>query len=216
MWSYASRRDWSFPFLILVFFPLFIPVSVLSCFMHIRFSLYTSSLYIISCGDAYIWYYIIYSLNLYLISGYLSLSAYAWGVFLAYMRRRLSSRLRFSVFWEAGRDSDCRICNFERDLQLRRDEPHLSLAFETWWSLWKLQMWSSFEKTRVSCESHIWNAMIVLETSKCDLHVSSSDWASRFAPRISTIQCSIKRRPLIFQKSKMLTHLQPWASRSKA
>ena len=38
-------------------------------------------------------------------SGYLKLSTYAWGIFLAYMRRRLSSRLRFHVFWEAGRDS---------------------------------------------------------------------------------------------------------------
>ena len=29
---------------------------------------------------------------------------YTWGIFLAYKRRRLSSRLRFHVFWEAGRD----------------------------------------------------------------------------------------------------------------
>jgi len=37
-------------------------------------------------------------------SGYLRLSAYTWGIFLAYMCRRLSSRLRFSVFWEVERD----------------------------------------------------------------------------------------------------------------
>ena len=30
---------------------------------------------------------------------------YTWGIFLAYIRRRLSSRLRFRVFWEAGRDT---------------------------------------------------------------------------------------------------------------
>ena len=34
----------------------------------------------------------------------LSLSVYMWGIFLAYIRRRLSSRPRFHVFWEAGRD----------------------------------------------------------------------------------------------------------------
>jgi len=28
-----------------------------------------------------------------------------WGVFLAYIRRLFSSRLRFRVFWEAGRDN---------------------------------------------------------------------------------------------------------------
>ena len=37
-------------------------------------------------------------------SDYLRLSAYIWDIFLAYMRRWLSSRLRSSVFWEAGRD----------------------------------------------------------------------------------------------------------------
>ena len=37
-------------------------------------------------------------------SGYFRLSVYAWGIFLAYIRRRLSSRLCFHVFWEAGRD----------------------------------------------------------------------------------------------------------------
>ena len=37
-------------------------------------------------------------------SGYFRLSVYTWGIFLAYIRRRLSSRLRFHVFWEAGRD----------------------------------------------------------------------------------------------------------------
>ena len=32
------------------------------------------------------------------------LSVYTWGIFLAYIRRRLSSRFCFHVFWEAGRD----------------------------------------------------------------------------------------------------------------
>ena len=35
-------------------------------------------------------------------SGYFHLSVYTWGIFLAYIRRRLSSRLHFHVFWEAG------------------------------------------------------------------------------------------------------------------
>ena len=37
-------------------------------------------------------------------SSYFRLSVYTWGIFLAYMRRRLSSRLRFHVFWEAGHE----------------------------------------------------------------------------------------------------------------
>jgi len=38
-------------------------------------------------------------------SDYFRLSAYTWGIFLTYMCRRLSSQLRFSVFWEARRDT---------------------------------------------------------------------------------------------------------------
>ena len=38
-------------------------------------------------------------------SGYFRLSVYTWVIFLTYIRRRLSSRLRFRVFWEAGRDN---------------------------------------------------------------------------------------------------------------
>jgi len=37
-------------------------------------------------------------------SSYFRLSVYTWDIFLAYICRRLSSRLRFHVFWEAGRD----------------------------------------------------------------------------------------------------------------
>ena len=39
-------------------------------------------------------------------SDYLRLIAYMWGILLAYKHRQLSSRLRFSVFWEAGRDNN--------------------------------------------------------------------------------------------------------------
>jgi len=35
---------------------------------------------------------------------------YMWGILLAYIRRRLSSRLCFHVFWKAGRD----ICPAEK------------------------------------------------------------------------------------------------------
>jgi len=38
-------------------------------------------------------------------SGYFRLSVYTRGIFLAYIRRRLSSRLRFHVFWEVGHDT---------------------------------------------------------------------------------------------------------------
>ena len=47
-----------------------------------------------------------YSFDLYLVSDYLRFSAYTWGIFLAYMRHRLVSRLCFNVFWEAGRDTN--------------------------------------------------------------------------------------------------------------
>ena len=38
-------------------------------------------------------------------SGYFRLNVYTWDNFLAYICRWLSSRLRFYVFWEAGRDN---------------------------------------------------------------------------------------------------------------
>ena len=37
-------------------------------------------------------------------SGHFRLSVYMWDIFLTYIRRRLSSRLYFSVFWKAGCD----------------------------------------------------------------------------------------------------------------
>ena len=88
--------------------------SYLSC-LHIIFwfSLYQIQLlfqffiYMISCVDAYMWHCSNHdSLQLGFIPcfGLLRLSVYTWGIFLAYMRRRLVSRLRSSVFWEAGRD----------------------------------------------------------------------------------------------------------------
>ena len=38
-------------------------------------------------------------------SDYFRLSVYTWDIILVYICRRLSSWLRFHVFWEAGRDS---------------------------------------------------------------------------------------------------------------
>jgi len=37
-------------------------------------------------------------------SGYFRLSVYTWGIFLAYIRNRLSSHLHSRVFGKAGRD----------------------------------------------------------------------------------------------------------------
>ena len=37
-------------------------------------------------------------------SGYFRFSVYMWGILLAFIHRRLLSRLRFHIFWEAGRD----------------------------------------------------------------------------------------------------------------
>ena len=68
------------------FFPLFI------CYYCVRY------LYVILQ-----WYWFII-VDFIPCSGYFRLSVCAWGIFLAYIRRRPSSRLRFRVFWEAGRD----------------------------------------------------------------------------------------------------------------
>jgi len=38
-------------------------------------------------------------------SSYFRLNVYAWSIFLVYIHCRFSSRLRFHVFWEAGRDN---------------------------------------------------------------------------------------------------------------
>jgi len=44
-------------------------------------------------------------------SGHFRFNVYTWGIFLAYIRRRLSSRLRFNVFWE-GRDKNSSVTLF--------------------------------------------------------------------------------------------------------
>ena len=48
----------------------------------------------IQYGDFKSWFGFIAS------SGYFGLSVYMWGIFLAYIRRQLSSRLHFHVFWK--------------------------------------------------------------------------------------------------------------------
>jgi len=48
---------------------------------------------------------LIYGRDFITCSGYFRLSVYRWGILLAYIRRRLSSRLHFHVFLKAGRDN---------------------------------------------------------------------------------------------------------------
>ena len=99
-------RSWSSLFLILVFLSLFIPISVLFLIPVYQIqSLFQFFLYhgwMLICDFAVIvdllWFRFI------TCSGYIRFSVYTWGIFLAYMRCRLSSRLHFHIFWEAGRD----------------------------------------------------------------------------------------------------------------
>ena len=48
-------------------------------------------------------YYHVILVDFIACSGYFRLCMYTWDIFLAYIYRRLSSRLRFHVFWEARR-----------------------------------------------------------------------------------------------------------------
>ena len=73
-------------------------------------SVFASFLYSsgIMCGHLYVvlqWYWFIV-VDFIPFSCYFRLSVCAWGILLTYIRRWLSSRLRFHVFWEAGRDMD--------------------------------------------------------------------------------------------------------------
>jgi len=74
-------------------------------FMYIKFSFYSSFFiwyhaWMLICDIAVIvdllWFRFI------TCSGYFRLSVYTWGIFLAYIRRRLLSRLCFHVFWKSG------------------------------------------------------------------------------------------------------------------
>ena len=103
---YALRGTWVlsllfwysciFLFLLLFFDSGILPLASISFLTSFEIM---CSLYMYYCSDRwFLWFRFI------ACSGYFRLSVYTWGIFLAYTRRRLSSRLCFSVFWEAGRD----------------------------------------------------------------------------------------------------------------
>ena len=106
VWSYALRGAGVSLILIIGILDLLLMLFPDSIFSHpvvILFSLFicyhcVRYLYVILQ-----WYWFI-MVDFIACSGYLRLIAYMWGIFLAYMRRRPSSRLRFRIFWEAGRD----------------------------------------------------------------------------------------------------------------
>jgi len=63
---------------------------------------------VIWCGHSYVilqWWLILHN-DYIACSGYFRLSVYMWGFLLTYICRRLSSWLRFHVFWEAGHDKE--------------------------------------------------------------------------------------------------------------
>jgi len=49
---------------------------------------------------------LIYRNRFYTLFRLFRLNVYMWSILLTYIRRRLSSRLCFPVFWEAGHDTD--------------------------------------------------------------------------------------------------------------
>ena len=92
---------------------LFFIIGILS----LLFMLFPDSIYIMSschlfplfiCYHWVIYLYVILQWYRFIVvsfiacSGHFRLSGYLWSIFLAYICRRLSSRLRFHVFWEAG------------------------------------------------------------------------------------------------------------------
>ena len=94
-------RSWSLSFLDYRYTCYFIHV-ILSISHTIVISLLYSSAIIVL--DIYVilqWHWFIV-VDFITCSGYFRLSVCAWGIFLAYIRHQLSSRLRFHVFWEAG------------------------------------------------------------------------------------------------------------------
>ena len=80
---------------------------LISLILDILDSLLVSFLYsfVIMCGHyIYCWWYWFIKVDFIACSGYFRLNVYTWGFLLTYMHHRLSSRLFFHVFWEAGRN----------------------------------------------------------------------------------------------------------------
>ena len=99
-------RSWTLPIRFWYsFLSLFLLLFCDSCISHLASLLFLISFeimcsnYIYYCSDRWLLW-----LKFIPYSGYFKLSAYTWGIFLAYMRRPLLSRLRCHVFWEAGHD----------------------------------------------------------------------------------------------------------------
>jgi len=102
-------RSWSFSLLILAFLSFFYSYFCTFLDSCISDSVFISDLFIwfnawiLLCDIAVIvdlfWFKFI------TCSGYFILSAYAWGIFFMYICCRLSSRLRFHVFWKVRRDT---------------------------------------------------------------------------------------------------------------
>ena len=109
VWSYTLQRAGVSLFLIIGILTLLFMLFPNSIFIasSCHFLFYSSDIIVYCVRYLYVilqWYWYII-VDFITCSGYFRLSVYAWGIFLAYIRRRPSSRLRFRVFWEAGRDT---------------------------------------------------------------------------------------------------------------
>jgi len=105
----SFTRSWSFSL-----FDSGILTSFYSCFFTFLYSCISDLVFI---PALFIWYHVwmlicdiaviddLLWFRFITCSGYIRLSVYTWGIFLAYIHHRLSLRLRFHVFWEAGRDN---------------------------------------------------------------------------------------------------------------
>ena len=101
-------RNWTLFLLILVFTSLLYSCYFLILSLSHSAVIFPSVIHLLSLFRLYMYYcsdHWLLWFRFIACSGWFRLSVYAWGIFLAYIRRRLSSRLRSSVFWEAGRDT---------------------------------------------------------------------------------------------------------------
>jgi len=103
MSSFASWRAWSYPWL-----DHWNSCFLLFCWFLINLSYHPIPFLcsLLSCVDiiCILAVILIYHSDYIAFSGYFRLSVYTYGILLAYMYRRLSSRLCFHVLWEAEHD----------------------------------------------------------------------------------------------------------------
>jgi len=88
-----------------IFFGILLLFFILIVFMILCIGLSTCFIPLFIYYHVWLFIYYIYHSDYIACTCYFTLSVYTWDILLAYIRRQLSSRLHFNIFWEAGRDS---------------------------------------------------------------------------------------------------------------